>query len=112
MNRGERELVREVDALRGDLAAVRGDLAALAGTLGEVAPEKVTALANRIGEAAQQASDEVVRTAREARHRAEARGRAGLEAIEKAIEERPFASIAVAFAAGLILAGILGRSRR
>jgi len=112
--RHDRELAAEVDALRGDLAAIRGDLAALAGTLGEVAPEKATALIGRIGDAAKQASDEVARiagdAARQVAESAEARGRAGLQAVEKSISERPLTSVAIAFAAGLILSRLLDRS--
>lgn len=94
----ERELSKDVDAIKGDLDALRKDFASVVetikGTAKSRAESEIDALQKRIN---QIAAD--VQTS----------GREGLRAVEGQIGEKPLVSVAVAFAVGLMLGKLLDR---
>ena len=94
----ERELSKDVDAIKGDLDALRKDFASVVetikGTAKSRAESEIDALQKRIN---QIAAD--VQTS----------GREGLRAVEGQIGEKPLVSVAVAFAVGRMLGKLLDR---
>jgi ElaB/YqjD/DUF883 family membrane-anchored ribosome-binding protein len=98
MTMAERELSKDVDAIKGDLDALRKDFASVVetikGTAKSRAESEIDALQKRIN---QIAAD--VQTS----------GREGLRAVEGQIGEKPLVSVAVAFAVGLMLGKLLDR---
>lgn len=94
----EQDLGKDVEAIRADLDALRKDLAgvveAIKGTAQGRADSEVEALQERLNKLA----DDV-----------QAGGREGLRAVEQQIEERPLASLAVAFAVGMVLGRLFDR---
>lgn len=94
----EPNLRKDVDALRADLDVLRGDLGRLVDTLktrtGSRAEAEIDALRKRI----ERLAGDLQSSGRESARR-----------VEEQIEERPFASLAIAFAAGLILGRMFER---
>jgi ElaB/YqjD/DUF883 family membrane-anchored ribosome-binding protein len=97
-NVGEPDLGKDVAALRADLDALRGDLGQLVRTLktrtGNRAESELDALRHRL----ERLAGDVQSSGRETAQRVEAQ-----------IEERPFASVAIAFAVGLVLGRLFDR---
>lgn len=75
----------ELDVLKADLSAVRKDIADLVTALGRDARERLGSAADNVKKYGQQ----------------------GADAAEHQITEHPFASVAVAFGAGLLLGRLL-----
>ena len=94
----ERDLSKDVDAIKADLDALRKDLANVLETVKDTAKSRaeseLDALQNRLN---QLASD------------LHASGRDSLRAVESQIGEKPLVSVAVAFAVGLMLGKLLDR---
>jgi ElaB/YqjD/DUF883 family membrane-anchored ribosome-binding protein len=94
----ESDLSQDVAALRADLDALRGDLGRLVGTLktktGARAESELDALRERLERMAGDLQSSGLDTARR---------------VEAQIGERPFTSIAVAFAVGLLLGRLFDR---
>lgn len=96
MNARDDVTAKEFDALRADMQQLRTDFAAanrtlkdLAGALGSDAYEQVREKAGQARERAEEAAETVSRT----------------------IEDRPFASVAIAFVVGLVIGLLFGRQR-
>lgn len=83
----ERNIEKDIDALRSDFAALQSDLQALTRTL-----------ARRARTAAADTADDLL-----------ARGRDGVAAVEGQVAERPLASLLIAFGAGVALGKLLDR---
>lgn len=102
------DLRKEVDELRADLKALRSDIGELTRAVGELAGEQVQGARESI-------KDEVGR-AREALRRgaasAKARGQAAQEDIESEISDHPYASMAISFGLGFIIAKFMEMSSR
>jgi len=92
----ETKFEEDVAALREQLERVRAELAGVTGTLQELAGDAGDEVRGRVRAAAAGA-------------RAEAR-RAG-EAISSEIQEKPLASLAIAFIIGLLFGALFSRSR-
>jgi ElaB/YqjD/DUF883 family membrane-anchored ribosome-binding protein len=96
----ERDLSKDVDAIKSDLDALRKDISSVVqtikGTAKSRADSEIEALQRRIN---QIASD------------VQASGRDSLRAVEGQIEEKPLVSVAVAFAIGLILGRVFDHRR-
>ena len=94
----EPDLKADVDALRADLDALRGDLGQILGTLKvkttNRAESELDAMRSRIERLAGDVQSSGRETARK---------------VEEQIEERPFTSIAMAFAVGLMLGRLFDR---
>ena len=94
----EPDLKADVDALRADLDALRGDLAQILDTLKikttNRAESEIDAMRKRI----ERLAGDVQST-----------GRDTARAVGEQIEERPFTSLAMAFAAGLALGRLFDR---
>ena len=88
------EFQAEMAALRNDLAALRHDLAAIAGTAKREAAEG----AELIGDAVRKKAEEIG-----------AKGADIASSLGRQVEERPLASVAVAFGVGFLLANLLHR---
>jgi ElaB/YqjD/DUF883 family membrane-anchored ribosome-binding protein len=83
----ERNIEKDIDALRGDFASLQADLQTLTKTL-----------ARRAKSAASDTADDLL-----------ARGRDGMAAVEGHVAERPLASLLIAFGAGVALGKLLDR---
>jgi ElaB/YqjD/DUF883 family membrane-anchored ribosome-binding protein len=94
----ERELSKDVDAIKADLDALRKDFASVVenikGTAKSRAESEIEALQRRINQIAADV---------------QASGREGLRAVEGQIGEKPLVSVAVAFAVGLMLGKLFDR---
>ena len=94
----EPDLSKDVAALRADVEALRSDLGQILATLkaktGNRADAELDALRRRL----ERLAGEVQSSGRETARR-----------VEEQIEERPFASIAMAFAVGLMLGRLFDR---
>ena len=94
----ERDLKSDINSIRSDIDVLRKDLSTalsrLTGTASNRAEAEVQALQRRINKIA-----EDVQTS----------GRDGLRAVEEQIEERPLVSLAMAFAAGIVLGRLFDR---
>lgn len=88
----------ELDQLKKDIEALRNDLSGLSGSVSGTLGEELSRLA------------EQVRTrAGSARDAAGERVRQGLDTATTTIEERPLASMAVAFGVGLLIGKLIDR---
>ncbi len=94
----EPDLKKDVEALRDDLDALRGDLGQLLGTL-------KTKTSNR----AETEIDALRRRVERVAGDIQSGGRDAARAVGDQIEERPFTSIAMAFAIGLVLGRLFDR---
>ena len=94
----ERELNKDVDAIKADLDALRKDFSSVVETLKDTAKSRaeseIDALQKRINQIAADF---------------QASGREGLRAVEGQIGEKPLVSVAIAFAVGLMLGKLLDR---
>ncbi len=101
----ERDLGKEMEALREDVARLRADLAKIAESLKDIGVEEAVRTKSAVGEMAQALIDEV-RTAFES---AKGKGKSSVEAVEHKIGDRPFVSLLTAFGTGIILGKMLDR---
>lgn len=94
----ERDLNKDVDAIKADLDALRKDFASvvetLKGSARSRAESEIEALQKRINQIAADA---------------QASGRESLRAVEGQIGEKPLVSVAIAFAIGLMLGKLFDR---
>jgi len=94
----ERDLNKDVDAIKADLDALRKDFASVVetikGTAKSRAESEIDALQKRINQIAADVQSS---------------GRESLRAVEGQIGEKPLVSVAVAFAVGLILGKLFDR---
>ena len=94
----EPDLSKDVAALRADLDALRGDLGQILGTLKA-----------KTGNRAETELDLLRRRLERLAGEVQSSGRATARRVEEQIEERPFASIAMAFAVGLMVGRLFDR---
>ena len=94
----ERDLNKDVDAIKSDLDTLRKDLASvletIKGTAKSRAESELEALQKRMNQIAADVQSS---------------GREGLRAVEGQIGEKPLVSVAVAFAVGLIIGKLFDR---
>jgi len=90
----DRNLDKEFDALRADLASVKDDIAAIARAAGKKGGKAINDQAARLGELADDALDY---------------GREGVNVLEQRIVAQPLSSLLIAFGAGVLLSKLIGR---
>jgi ElaB/YqjD/DUF883 family membrane-anchored ribosome-binding protein len=94
----ERDLNKDVDALKADLNALRKDLSSVVetikGTAKSRAESEIDALQKRINQIAGDV---------------QASGREGLRAVESHIEDKPLISLGIAFMVGMVLGRLFDR---
>ncbi len=94
----ERDLNKDVDAIKSDLDALRKDLASIVetvkGTAKNRAESEIDALQKRLNQIATDVQSS---------------GRDSLRAVEGQIGDKPLVSVAVAFAVGLVLGKLFDR---
>ena len=95
----------ETAAIRADLQRLREDLGKLAATVTRVAESEAAHAGERFKAAGARAMSEAERRAAQLREGATA----GATAAGRQVEEHPFASIAVAFGVGMLVARLLQR---
>jgi ElaB/YqjD/DUF883 family membrane-anchored ribosome-binding protein len=91
--------------LETELARLREDVSSLAGTVRDIASDEVQAAV----EAIRSRVDTAATQARRATRRVKAGAQDAADAIEGAIEEHPFTSIAVALGLGFLIGAFLRR---
>jgi ElaB/YqjD/DUF883 family membrane-anchored ribosome-binding protein len=96
---GGRSANEEFDALRSDLDALRRDFGTLVSTLTDNATSRTEAELDAMRERIATVASDL-----------QATGRAQVRNIEGTIEQRPFMSLAVVFATGLMIGRMLHRS--
>ena len=94
----DRDLNKDVDAIKTDLDALRKDLASVLETIKGTARNRAESELDALQKRLNQIATDV-----------QASGRDSLRAVESQIGERPLVSIAVAFAVGLMLGKLLDR---
>jgi len=95
----------ELDSLRSDVSKLRSDLAGLAEALLKAGKHEAGAAREKLEEEVSKRLDslrEKAATVRDA-------GQTAIETIENQIEERPFISMLVAFAVGLVFGKLVDR---
>ena len=100
-----RTLDKQIGTVRNDLDRLSQDVRSIAKVLTEATTGQVEQVKGRVIAAAEQARKDVERLSDEA----QAHGRAKLKELGETVEARPIASLAVAFAAGILLGKLLNR---
>jgi ElaB/YqjD/DUF883 family membrane-anchored ribosome-binding protein len=95
---GEPDLKKDVEALRADLDALRSDLGQILGTLKSKSGNRAEAEIDAIRKRIERVAGDI-----------QSGGRETARAVGEQIEERPFTSIAMAFAVGLVLGRLFDR---
>jgi ElaB/YqjD/DUF883 family membrane-anchored ribosome-binding protein len=96
----ERDLSKDVDAIKADLDALRKDLANVVETLKGTAKSRAESEIDALQKRMNQIAADVQTT-----------GRESLRAVEGQIGEKPLVSVAVAFAVGLMLGKLFDHRR-
>jgi ElaB/YqjD/DUF883 family membrane-anchored ribosome-binding protein len=96
----ERDLNKDVDAIKSDLDALRKDLASVLETIKGTARSRAESELDALQKRMNQIAADV-----------QASGREGLRAVEGQIGEKPLVRVAVAFAVGLMLGKLLDHRR-
>jgi ElaB/YqjD/DUF883 family membrane-anchored ribosome-binding protein len=94
----ERDLNKDVDAIKTDLDTLRKDLASVLETIKGTARSRAESELDALQKRLNQIATDV-----------QASGRESLRAVEGQIGERPLVSVAVAFAVGLMLGKLIDR---
>lgn len=94
----EQNLRKDVDAIKADIDALRKDLTSVVGTLKGSASDRAEAEIDELRKRLERIAGNV-----------QATGRERLRTVEAQIEERPMASLAMAFAVGLMLGRLFDR---
>lgn len=95
----------DIDQLRADLDALKADLVRITRDSRDVAGRR----ADAAGVKARGEFEELVRQVAATIEEAKGHGAARLHAFERQVEERPFVSLASAFAVGLLIGRVLDR---
>ena len=94
----ERDLNKDVDAIKADLTALRKDLAGIVETVKTSAKGRAESEIEALQERLNKIAADV-----------QGSGREGLRAVEGQIEDKPLVSVAIAFAVGLMLGRLFDR---
>ena len=94
----ERDLNKDVDAIKADLDALRKDFSSVVETLKDTAKSRAGSELDALQKRMNQLAADV-----------QSSGREGLRAVEGQIGEKPLVSVAVAFAVGLIIGKLFDR---
>jgi ElaB/YqjD/DUF883 family membrane-anchored ribosome-binding protein len=94
----ERDLSKDVDAIKGDLDALRKDLSSVVETIKGAAKSRAESELDALQKRLNQLAADV-----------QTSGREGLRAVEGQIGEKPLVSVAIAFALGLMLGKLFDR---
>src|SRR3546814_17653895 len=95
----------EIASIKSELSALRDDMGRLTKTISDSVAAEARPRSARLRDTAESAREEIERLAAEARER----GEAGVNAVGRQIEERPFTSALIAFAVGFVLCKLLPR---
>jgi ElaB/YqjD/DUF883 family membrane-anchored ribosome-binding protein len=94
----ERDLSKDVDAIKTDLDALRKDLSSVLQTISSSAKNRAETELDALQKRMSQIAGDV-----------QATGRDGLRAVEGQIGDKPLVSVAVAFAVGLMIGKLFDR---
>ncbi len=109
MAAANRNLEEEFDTLKAGVDTLRKEISSLAGSVGDAVPEEVRTRGRRARAAVGRAADRAGEVWDDATNEASRRGREGAAAVEHQIEERPFISVLVAFAVGVVIGKLINR---
>jgi ElaB/YqjD/DUF883 family membrane-anchored ribosome-binding protein len=104
-----RNLEEEFDALKASLDTLRKEISSLASSFGDAATDEVKTSGRRVRAAVGRVADRAGEVWDDAANEASRRGHEGVAAVEQQIEERPFISVVVAFAIGLVIGKLSNR---
>ncbi|GMU20399.1 MAG: hypothetical protein AMXMBFR13_04960 [Phycisphaerae bacterium] len=105
-NRSARTAVgEEIDSLKSDMQQLRADLAGLAEALIQAGKSEAGEARSKLEERVQEQLEHMRSAVTSAQHY----GRHGIESVQTQIEEKPFTSVLVAFAAGLMFGKLMDR---
>jgi ElaB/YqjD/DUF883 family membrane-anchored ribosome-binding protein len=96
------DLRNDIDALRADLSNLRADLSRIADTVKTGTADTVRQRYEELERSLREQLRDVIDAAR-------TRGQRSVSGVEQHVEEKPFLSILVAFAIGLLISQFLGR---
>jgi ElaB/YqjD/DUF883 family membrane-anchored ribosome-binding protein len=102
----ERDLGKEMEALKEDMAKLRGDLAGIAEALKDAGRGRVEAAKGTLAELADALREELRRGLEGAKEKS----RKSVDTVEQQIEQRPLLSLLAAFGVGVFLGKFLDRS--
>jgi ElaB/YqjD/DUF883 family membrane-anchored ribosome-binding protein len=94
----ERDLGKDVDAIKADLDALRKDLASVLETIKGSAKSKAESEIEALQKRLNQIAGDL-----------QTSGRDGLRAVEDQIEDKPLISVAIAFTVGMVLGRLFDR---
>jgi ElaB/YqjD/DUF883 family membrane-anchored ribosome-binding protein len=101
----ERDLQKDLDAIKDDMAQLRTDLAELTQRLVEMGKSEVSAARNRVRAEARNVGRELRQTLNETGER----GWPSVESVEQLLTEKPVVSLLAAFGLGLLVGKLLER---
>jgi ElaB/YqjD/DUF883 family membrane-anchored ribosome-binding protein len=102
----ERDLGKEIEGLKEDMAKLRDDLAGIVDALKDVGKGRVEDAREGLGELADALRDAL----RGGLEGAREKSKKSVETVEQQIEQRPLLSLLAAFGVGVVLGKILDRS--
>jgi ElaB/YqjD/DUF883 family membrane-anchored ribosome-binding protein len=109
MAAANRNLEEEFDALKAGVDTLRKEISSLVGSVGDAVPDEVRTRGRRARAAVGRAADRAGEMWDDATNEASRRGREGATAVEHQIEERPFISVLVALAVGVVIGKLINR---
>jgi ElaB/YqjD/DUF883 family membrane-anchored ribosome-binding protein len=101
----------DIDKIKEDLQRLRDDVSKLLGHVGTYGKGKVGGTRDKVGATAEDLQGRVYSRVQDVTRSVTDRGRQAASASRGKVQERPFTSIAAAFAAGLVLASLFAWKR-
>ncbi len=105
MSEHSREVERDIDDLRSEMAQLRANLSELGGTIKEVGRHGASVAKSRASEEIGRLVDQITSTYDNVKKQ----GGEASESMRARVEERPLASLGIAFAVGLVLGKLFSR---
>jgi ElaB/YqjD/DUF883 family membrane-anchored ribosome-binding protein len=109
MAAANRNLEEEFDTLKAGLDTLRKEIRSLASSFGEVATDEVETRGRRARAAVGRVTDRAGEVWDDTTKQASRRGREGVAAVERQIEERPLISVFLAFGIGVVIGKLINR---
>ncbi|MDH3771988.1 MAG: hypothetical protein OET79_13515 [Nitrospirota bacterium] len=109
MAAANRNLEEEFDTLKAGVDTLRKDISSRANSFGDAATDEIRTRGRRARSAVGRATDRASEVWDDTTNQASRRGREGVAAVERQIEERPFISVLLAFGIGVVIGKLINR---